>query len=413
MIFADRRRHPAGLLRRPPARRHGIDSFCVGGSLLGVVIPVFFLGLPAQVGLRRRAGLVPAAGRQDVAHRRHPHHQLLRARRPADPGVGRGLGRAHAPDPARRSRWAPSRSRSSCGSPGRRCSRCVSEDYVRTARPRAWPQRTVRRRHILRNAHAARCRPRSACRPGCCCPARSSPRRCSRSAGVGPYLFDAIAQRDYPVLQGFILIIALMYVAGEPAGRHLLRPHRPEGACAMTVLPPQSSGCRRGDVGDARRPRRSRRARTRAASASGASASRRLRRNPVAIVGAVIVACLRAGGAVRAAARAVRARPARSRSSRDHAGIVPGPSDEHPLGLDNLGRDLFSRLIRRPAVAAHRCRLDRARRRRRHGARARWPVPSAAGSTRRHAVRRHHAVDPRPAAGGQRRGACSAGTDTR
>jgi peptide/nickel transport system permease protein len=29
--------------------------------------------------------------------------------------------------------------------------------------------------------------------------------------GIGQYLFDAIGQRDYPVLQGFILFIALIY----------------------------------------------------------------------------------------------------------------------------------------------------------------------------------------------------------
>ena len=29
--------------------------------------------------------------------------------------------------------------------------------------------------------------------------------------GIGQYLFSAIGQRDYPVLQGFILFIAIMY----------------------------------------------------------------------------------------------------------------------------------------------------------------------------------------------------------
>ena len=29
--------------------------------------------------------------------------------------------------------------------------------------------------------------------------------------GLGQYLFEAISQLDYPVLQGFILFIALMY----------------------------------------------------------------------------------------------------------------------------------------------------------------------------------------------------------
>jgi peptide/nickel transport system permease protein len=29
--------------------------------------------------------------------------------------------------------------------------------------------------------------------------------------GIGSYLFEAIGQRDYPVLQGYILFIALIY----------------------------------------------------------------------------------------------------------------------------------------------------------------------------------------------------------
>jgi peptide/nickel transport system permease protein len=29
--------------------------------------------------------------------------------------------------------------------------------------------------------------------------------------GIGSYLFDAIGQRDYPVLQGYILFIAIIY----------------------------------------------------------------------------------------------------------------------------------------------------------------------------------------------------------
>ena len=29
--------------------------------------------------------------------------------------------------------------------------------------------------------------------------------------GIGQYLFEAIGQRDYPVLQGFILFIAIIY----------------------------------------------------------------------------------------------------------------------------------------------------------------------------------------------------------
>ena len=38
---------------------------------------------------------------------------------------------------------------------------------------------------------------------------------------------DAIFNRDYPVIQGGILFIAVVFVARQPARRHLLRDHQP------------------------------------------------------------------------------------------------------------------------------------------------------------------------------------------
>ena len=92
------------------ARRHGtaLDSLTVGGSLLGVVIPVFFLAYLLKLRLRHRHRAVRGARRlpdrraAEPAHRRDAPHRLLRPRRPAHPRVGRRLGRARAPGPARR-----------------------------------------------------------------------------------------------------------------------------------------------------------------------------------------------------------------------------------------------------------------------------------------------------------------------
>ena len=79
-------------------------------------------GVPAQAGLRGRparpagrAGRAALLGSAGPTDRRHPRHQLLRAGRPAHPGVGRRLGRHPAPDPAGASRSAASRWRSSSG----------------------------------------------------------------------------------------------------------------------------------------------------------------------------------------------------------------------------------------------------------------------------------------------------------
>ena len=53
--------------------------------------------------------------------------------------------------PAHRAGHA-SRSRSSCGSPGRRVLDVLDEDYVRTAEAKGLADATVRGRHVLRNA---------------------------------------------------------------------------------------------------------------------------------------------------------------------------------------------------------------------------------------------------------------------
>ena len=110
MLLADRARHPARLPRRPAprlGRRHGVGHRLArrggGAGLLH--------GLPAQVLLRGR--VEPAPGLGPAEHRRStpPASPAFRPRRHPHPGVGRVVGRAQAPDPARRSRWPRSRSR--------------------------------------------------------------------------------------------------------------------------------------------------------------------------------------------------------------------------------------------------------------------------------------------------------------
>ena len=45
--------------------------------------------------------------------------------------------------------------------------------------------------------------------------------------GIGKWMVDSVFRRDYPVIQGGLLIIAGDHHAGEPAGRPALRPHQP------------------------------------------------------------------------------------------------------------------------------------------------------------------------------------------
>jgi peptide/nickel transport system permease protein len=74
------------------------------------------------------------------------------------------------------------------------------------------------------------------------------------------------------------------------------------------------------------------------------SAFRRLRRNPIAILGAVIVVLFLLVAAL-APWLAPRDPLAQSLLGEIRPGSIPGPREGFPLGVDELGRDLLSRLI--------------------------------------------------------------------
>jgi peptide/nickel transport system permease protein len=74
------------------------------------------------------------------------------------------------------------------------------------------------------------------------------------------------------------------------------------------------------------------------------SAFRRLRRDPVAIAGAIIVVVFLLVAAF-APLLAPRDPLAQTLLSEIRPGSIPGPQDGFPLGVDQLGRDLLSRLI--------------------------------------------------------------------
>ncbi|HEY9377468.1 MAG TPA: ABC transporter permease, partial [Jiangellaceae bacterium] len=87
----------------------------------------------------------------------------------------------------------------------------VHEDYVRTAEAKGLHERTITRRHVLRNAllPVATVIGLSA---GLLLSGAVLTETVFAFDGVGRFVFDAISNRDYAVLQGFILVIAAMYV---------------------------------------------------------------------------------------------------------------------------------------------------------------------------------------------------------
>ena len=87
----------------------------------------------------------------------------------------------------------------------------VHEDYVRTAEAKGLHERTITRRHVLRNALLPVVTV-IGLQAGLLLSGAILTETVFAFDGVGRFVSEAISNRDYAVLQGFILIIAAMYV---------------------------------------------------------------------------------------------------------------------------------------------------------------------------------------------------------
>jgi peptide/nickel transport system permease protein len=209
MIFAIGLGIPLGYLA---ARKHGswLDSTSVIGSLIGVAIPVFFLAYLLRLLFAVELGWLPGSGRQDVRMdaTRITNFYVLDGLMTREwdaawdavqhlvlPAVALGtiplaiivrITRASVLD-------------------------VVNEDYVRTANAKGLAASTVRRRHIVRNALL----PVSTTiglQTGLLLSGAVLTETVFAFGGVGSALYDAIFARDFAVLQGFILMLAIVYV---------------------------------------------------------------------------------------------------------------------------------------------------------------------------------------------------------
>jgi peptide/nickel transport system permease protein len=194
------------------ARRHGswIDSTSVVGSLIGVTVPVFFLAYLLRLFFAVDLGWLPGSGRQEV--RINATHVtnfyvldgLLTREWDAAwdallhlvlPGIA--LGTIPLAIITRITRAA--------------VLDVVNEDYVRTANAKGLATSTVRRRHIIKNALL----PVSTTiglQTGLLLSGAVLTETVFAFGGVGSALKQAIDQRDYSLLQGFILMLAVVYV---------------------------------------------------------------------------------------------------------------------------------------------------------------------------------------------------------
>lgn len=209
MLFATLIGIPLGYLA---ARRRGslFDHATVAGSLLGVVVPVFFLAYILKFVFALQLGWFPTAGRQD-ARLQATHYTGFYVLDGIVTGEWDAAldAAAHLVLPAIALGAIPLAiivriTRASVLD-------VVDEDYVRTARAKGLSPSLISRRHVMRNAMLPVLTV-VGLQAGALLAGAVLTETVFALNGIGQFLFEAINQLDYPVLQAFILFIALIYV---------------------------------------------------------------------------------------------------------------------------------------------------------------------------------------------------------
>jgi peptide/nickel transport system permease protein len=194
------------------AKRHGspVDHASLFLSLIGVSIPIFFLAIVLKWVFSVELGWLPSVGRQDV---------LIEAEHPTNFYVLDGIITRNweATWDAIRHLILPAIALGSI--PLAIIARITrasvldvqNEDYVRTARAKGISSRTVDTRHVLRNAML----PISTIvglQVGLLLSGAILTETVFAWPGIGTWLQTAIENRDYPVIQGGVLFVAIVVV---------------------------------------------------------------------------------------------------------------------------------------------------------------------------------------------------------
>lgn len=200
---------PLGFLA---AKRHGtwFDHGSLFVSLIGVSIPIFFLAIILKYVFAVRLGWLPSVGRQDV---------LIDAEHPTNFYVLDGIVTRNwtAAWDAAKHLILPAIALGSI--PLALIARITrastldvqNEDYVRTARAKGLPPRTVDGRHVMRNAMLP-VTTVLGLQVGLLLSGAILTETVFAFPGIGTWVQEAINNRDYPVLQGGILFIAIVVV---------------------------------------------------------------------------------------------------------------------------------------------------------------------------------------------------------
>jgi peptide/nickel transport system permease protein len=209
MIFAIFVGIPLGFFA---AKRYGtlLDHASLVASLIGISIPIFFLGLILKYVFAVRFGWLPSIGRESVVlTTKHPtNFYVLDAIIELD-GTALKDALEHLILPAIALGSIPLAIVA-------RITRAAvldvqNEDYVRTARAKGLPPLVVDSRHVLRNALL----PVSTIiglQTGLLLSGAVLTETVFAWPGIGGWLKEAIFNRDYPVLQGGVLFVALVFV---------------------------------------------------------------------------------------------------------------------------------------------------------------------------------------------------------
>jgi peptide/nickel transport system permease protein len=209
MLFAITIGVPLGFMA---AKRHGgvFDNSSLVFSLIGISIPIFFLAIILKYIFAIRLGWLPSVGRESItSEAKHPtNFYILDAIIERDwstlwdvikhlilPAVA--LGSIPLAIITRITRAA--------------VLDVQNEDYVRTARAKGLPPYTVDRRHVLRNALLP-VTTVIGLQTGLLLSGAVLTETVFAYPGMGSWLRDAIFNRDYPVLQGGILFLAIVFV---------------------------------------------------------------------------------------------------------------------------------------------------------------------------------------------------------
>jgi peptide/nickel transport system permease protein len=193
------------------ARHQGraLDTAVVSGSLLGVVTPVFFLAILLKLVFADTLHWLPTAQRQnpriEATHITNFYVLDGLMTREWDAAWDAVV---HLVLPAIALGTIPLAiivriTRASVAE-------VMHEDYVRTAESKGLTSAVISRRHILRNALLPVVTT-IGLQAGLLFSGAVLTETVFSFNGIGQNLFDAIGHRDYPVLQGFILFIAIVY----------------------------------------------------------------------------------------------------------------------------------------------------------------------------------------------------------